>query len=110
MRRERITLLVMALVSPLVVVGMMSAGLDAGVLLATPSLLLVLPLLCGRYVGEDRIARIAARMRGSRSRPPRRGIPEPRTPRRPGPVLPRGGRLLATALAVRPPPAAGVLT
>jgi hypothetical protein len=66
-----------------------------------PVVLLVLPLLAGRYPGEVTIARRAQ---------PSRGVVAPR----PVPVLrphatrihrlPRGGLLVACAMAVRPPP------
>ena len=76
-------------------------------LLALPALLLALPLMAGRYVGEERLARLAAafvprRPRAASSlRPPARRSSQP---------LPRGGRLIAASLAVRPPPAALRLT
>jgi len=77
------------------------AGPDA--LLAAPLLALLAPLLAGRYLGEEHIGRLAA------SRVPRehtvagarRTSPVRRGPRV---LVPRGGRLLATSLAVRPPP------
>jgi hypothetical protein len=72
------------------------------VLLFGPLLLVVLPLVCGRYPGEERIARLV-RARRSRRRPRAAA----RTPRRSRPALrpvPRGGRLIACSLAVRPPP------
>ena len=78
------------------------AGVHSDVLLAAPVLVLVLPLLAGRYVGEERLARLAAAFAPARRRPAAALRPAvARAPR----VLPRGGRLIATALAVRPPPA-----
>jgi hypothetical protein len=77
------------------------------VLLAlAPVLLLLASLLAGRYVGEERIARLAARLRPSRrrARVARLGGGQPA-----GVVLPRGGRLIATSLAQRGPPAVLVL-
>ena len=76
-------------------------GLSPDVLLAVPALLLVLPLLAGRYVGEDGLLRLACRARVVRRRrsPSRLGARR-RAPR----VLPRGGRLIAAALAERAPP------
>jgi hypothetical protein len=67
-----------------------------------PLCLLALPLLAGRYVGEEALDRLR------RDRPPRRrplisrGLPE--GAQRVAVMLPRGGRLIAEALAVRPPP------
>jgi hypothetical protein len=74
----------------------------AGALLGCPALVLVLPLLGGRYVGEARLARLVGRL-APRRRPlaPRTSPRLPRAPR----VLPRGGRLIAARLAERGPPA-----
>jgi hypothetical protein len=69
---------------------------------AGPVCLLALPLLAGFYVGEQTLERLR------RQRPPARrprfapGVPE--GARRFAVLLPRGGRLIAEALAVRPPP------
>ena len=76
-------------------------GLSPDVLLAAPALLLFLPLLAGRYVGEERLARLAARSRAPRVRAVSSSRPVLRAPR----VLARGGRLIAVALAERAPPA-----
>jgi hypothetical protein len=69
---------------------------------AGPLCLLALPLLAGRYVGEEKLGRLR------RHRPaPRRLLPAgslPQCTRRSAALLPRGGRLIAEALAVRPPP------
>jgi hypothetical protein len=74
----------------------------AEVLLASPAFVLALPLLAGRYVGEERIARLAARFVPS----VRRAVPRlsARFPRAPRALLPRGGGLLACSLAERGPP------
>lgn len=78
--------------------------LDLGpaALYLAPAVLLALPLLAGCYVGERQLTRLAGRVP-----PPRRrdlGARRPRVtaPRR----LARGPRLIASSLAVRPPPAA----
>ncbi len=83
------------------------AGVHSDVLLAVPALALALPLLAGRYVGEERLARLAAtsvvvRRRAAPVLAPTGGCPRHR--------LPRGGRLIAFSLAVRPPPAPPALT
>ena len=78
-------------------------GVHSDVLLAAPVLVFALPLLAGRYVGEERLARLAAAFLGARRRPRATIAPHARRAER---RLPRGGRLIATALAVRPPPAA----
>jgi hypothetical protein len=76
------------------------AGLGSGFLFIAPALLLALPLLAGRYLGAERLSRIA------RARLPRRrarlSLSIPHTWRL---VPPRGGMLIAASLAVRPPPA-----
>jgi hypothetical protein len=76
-------------------------GLNPDVLLAAPALLLFLPLLAGRYVGEEGLLRVAARSRAPRARAVSSLRPVLRAPR----VLARGGRLIAVALAERAPPA-----
>jgi hypothetical protein len=100
-RRDRVLLLGLALVVCVLALAPLGAVHD-DVLLAAPALLFALPLLAGRYVGEDRLARLAAAFAPGRRRPVRARPPA----RRPAPrVLPRGGRLIAAALAERPPPA-----
>jgi hypothetical protein len=77
-------------------------GVHSDVLLAAPVLVLALPLLAGRYVGEEQLARLAAAFVVARRRPGAALAPAVRrAPRR----LPRGGHLIAASLAVRPPPA-----
>jgi hypothetical protein len=71
---------------------------------AAPLLGVVLPLLAGRYIGEDKIARIAAHVQ-RRRRPRYRAVTRIASRRRHVRVLaPRGTRLLARALAERAPP------
>jgi hypothetical protein len=82
-------------------------GVHSDVLLALPALLFALPLLAGRYVGEDRLARLAAAFVATSRRP---ASSVPTTARRSPLAVPRGGRLIAASLAVRPPPAAVRLT
>ena len=86
----------------LALVALTHLGADGDLLMLMPVLLVGLPLLAGRYVGEERLLGLA-----SRAERPARG-PEPALHAAllcSGRVLPRGGRLIATALAVRPPPA-----
>jgi hypothetical protein len=77
-------------------------GVEAAVAYLAPALLILLPLLSGRYPGDEALARIAAR----RSRPARRRPQRAQPPRRrrTAALLPRGGRLVAFALAGRGPP------
>ena len=98
-RRDRHLLLGLAALT----LALTLAGIHGDVLLALPALMLALALLSGRYVGEERLARLAAafvpaRRRAATSLP----APARRLPR----ALPRGGRLIAAWLAVRPPPCA----
>jgi hypothetical protein len=73
------------------------------VLLLAPAAVLFAALLLGRYPGEAVIARV------------RRAVAGPRRPRCAMVVrrrvavalLPRGGRLVGSAIAARPPPACG---
>jgi hypothetical protein len=71
---------------------------------AAPVYLVAVPLLAGRYVGEERLERMRSCLPQGRRLPPR-GI-APRTGRRIVASLPRGGRLIAHSLAERPPPLA----
>ncbi len=75
--------------------------MTAALLYLLPVLLILLPLLCGRYPGERLLRAVAAR--------PRRAPAPARAPRRRFSLsvpLPRGGALLASALAGRAPPTA----
>jgi len=100
-RRDLLALLALALAAVAFAAVQHVTGLDADILIAAPALLLLLPLAAGRYVGEDGLARFA------------RPAPRPRYPGRPAPALrrgiaravPRGGLLIAVALAHRGPPA-----
>jgi hypothetical protein len=70
-------------------------------LFLAPALLIAVPLFCGRYFGEELIAKLAAR----RNRKPRRARLAPAlTPGAPRTWRPRGRRLIAFSLAERPPP------
>lgn len=75
-------------------------GSDGGVLFLAPAVLLVIPLLLGRYVGEKRMAALLRSLRRARA---------VRAPRclgaaRPTATVYRAGELIARSLAVRPPP------
>jgi hypothetical protein len=78
-------------------------GLQTGFLYLAPALFLALPLLAGRYVGEDRVARLVAGMTWLRRRRAAHRLLA-QLPRAPRIVLARGGRLLAVGLAERGPP------
>jgi hypothetical protein len=99
-RCSHIALLTAALVA--FAVALLVPGLDVGVLFLSPAIVLLASLLTGHYVGEERLHRLAA---GLRSRPRRAGARVPATATaRHRALMPRGGRLVATSLAVRPPP------
>jgi hypothetical protein len=102
--RRRLLLFSLALlVAALTALEVVTGG-QAGLLYVGPVLLLCAPLVAGRYVGEERLLALANRYAAD---PPRRGsrVAVPRTRRR---VMPRGGRLVASSLAERPPPRAAV--
>jgi hypothetical protein len=99
-RRDRHILLALATLSLAFAIVQSATGISPDVLLAVPALLLLMPLLAGRYVGEDGLARLAGRREAPRRRTPAR-LGERRRASR---VRPRGGRLIAAALAERGPP------
>src|SRR4051794_974128 len=75
-------------------------GCHSGLLYLAPALVLALPLLLGRYVGEEQLVELAARPPAAARR---RGLPLA-GPRRYAPPLQRGGRLVAAGRGQRPPP------
>src|SRR3954447_3378551 len=99
-RRDLLALLALAFMALALAAVQQATGLDPDVLIAAPALLLLLPLVAGRYVGADGLARFA------------RAAPRPRYPGRAAPALrrlptrcvARGGLLIAVALAHRGPP------
>jgi hypothetical protein len=90
-----------ALVGVVAAVAQWITGLDTGLLLLSPALVLLLPLLLGRYLGEEQLERLVARARAVRSERARSVALSRRCPRA---VAAQGGRLLAFALAERGPP------
>jgi hypothetical protein len=101
-RRDQRLLLGLAALTLAFALVQSATGISADVLLAAPVLVLLLPLLAGRYVGEDGLARLTAAVAPLRRRPALARIAPRRAPR----VLARGGGLIAVALAHRGPPAA----
>lgn len=99
-RWSHVFLLAAALVA--FAVALVVPGLDVGVLFLSPAVVLLGSLLAGHYVGEERLQRLVA---GFRPRPRRAGgrVAATASWRRRA-LMPRGGRLVATSLAVRPPP------
>ena len=100
-RDQRLMVLLTGLASLLVLVAGV-AGFQESVAYAAPLLVVLLPLLAGRFLGEERITRLVVRAR----RRPRRAaaLPVPTAWLRATRSVPRGGRLIARGLAVRPPP------
>jgi hypothetical protein len=83
---------------------MLEALFTEGLLYLGPLLALLAPLLRGRFVGESAIQRLRARGAPRRVRPA-----SSIGAARPTPVAaPRGSALLASSLAVRPPPLASL--
>jgi hypothetical protein len=100
--RVRHPVLALALIAALAVAVLSLAELDPGVLCLLPALTLAAPLILRRYPGARALARLSA-VRRARWQRPRSSAPlRPRA----WAATPRGGLLLACALAVRPPPAA----
>jgi hypothetical protein len=84
------------------------AGADAaGLLCLAPAALLVIPLAVRRYPGERTILALVGARRTSRRRSTGKALGQ--TPSVPRAMLARGGTLLGFGLAVRPPPAPGVV-
>jgi hypothetical protein len=103
-RRALLSLVVasLALAAWVLVHGVGFSG--EGLVMLAPALAFAVPLLAGRYVGERTIERVRAARASAPMPRPRPGVAIPH--RRPSLALvPRGGLLLASSLATRPPPA-----
>ncbi len=81
-----------------------ATGYDGGLAFMAPAVFVAVPLLAGRYLGEDQIAHLACWVQ--RRRAPRRAPRVHGHARAPRRLLSRGGALIARSLAVRPPPLA----
>jgi hypothetical protein len=83
------------------VAALVLTGSTDVLLFLAPALLIIVPLLCGVYIGEELIEKLAATRAKAPSHRSTQAIPIP-----PGPQTwsPRGARLVAFALAKRPPP------
>jgi hypothetical protein len=102
-RRDFRLLLGLACVAVAWAVLQATTGYDGGLAFMAPALFVAVPLLTGRYVGEDTIAGLAHRVQ-SRSHPAARAPRVRGHSRAPRRLLCRGGALIARSLAVRPPP------
>jgi len=98
-RRGLISLAFAVVVTAWILAAVVS-GADTGLLHLAPALTLCAPLLLGRYVGERRLATFAKHRHTTRRRS---GVPIA-TPRSHVRLMRRGGRLVASSLAKRPPP------
>jgi hypothetical protein len=101
--RDQRLLLSAALVSSVLLLLAAVAGHTDLLPYAAPLFLLAVPLLAGRYVGEERLERMRSGLRRAPLRAPRAEAPP--AIRRLAASVPRGGRLIAHSLAERPPPA-----
>jgi hypothetical protein len=100
--RDRALLCAMAAAFLAVVLAHAAASVDTDALIAVPALLLLLPLVAGRYVGSERLVRLVRRA----PRPALRRAAPSAIRRRPAlRPSPRGGLLIAVSLARRGPPA-----
>jgi hypothetical protein len=86
------------------VAGLALTGSTEALLFLAPALLIAIPLIGGRYIGEELVAKLASGRRSGRVRSAAyRARPLAPAP----PTWPaRGARLIALSLAKRPPPAA----
>jgi len=103
-RRDRRVLVALTLLSSLCLLAEAAGVLAPALFYAAPLLVVALPLIAGRYLGEERIVRLARGARQRRRRPVQR-LSAPAGARWALRAVPRGGRLIAHSLAVRPPPA-----
>lgn len=88
-------------------VGILAGAGATALLYVLPALLLFGVLLAGRYPGEETLVR----MRRPQTRGRRRTVASSKnSPGRHAIVTPRGGLLIAFALAVRPPPCPAALS
>ena len=81
--------------------GLQLLGVGDTLIYLAPALLILLPLVLGRYPGDSALARATERVRARRVRAGREMAPRRGSRAR---LLPRGGRLVGAALAVRGPP------
>jgi hypothetical protein len=99
-RRDRLVLWAFGVVVAAWTAAEVLTGCQSGLLYLAPALVLALPLLLGRYVGEEQLVELAGREPAQlRQRVLRVAIPRSRAR-----VMQRGGRLVASGMAKRPPP------
>jgi hypothetical protein len=101
-RRDQRLLLTAAVGTAVALVLAALAGHAELVAYAVPLLAVALPLLAGRYLGEETLERLRERRQPARRRVATGVLP---AARRAAVPFPRGGRLIAHSLAERGPPA-----
>lgn len=104
-RRDRLVVWAFGFVVAAWMVAEVLTGYQSGLLYLAPALVLALPLLLGRYLGEEQLVELA----GRRPARPRQRVLRVAGPRSRVPVMRRGGRLVASGMAKRPPPWAALL-
>jgi hypothetical protein len=100
--RDQRLLVLSAAVTAALVCLLALAGHTELLAYAAPLLVVALPLVLGRYLGEETLERLRSRPR-RRTRHPRL-VAQRVTGRRLGAFVPRGARLIAHSLAERGPP------
>ena len=101
MSREARIPLALAAIAALWTLGLLGLGVAEAAAYLAPTLLILLPLLGGRYPGDAALTRAASRARRMR---PRSSLARPHRRFGPPRCLPRGGCLVGSALAGRAPP------
>ena len=99
-RRNRVVLVTFALVVAAWTAAEAVTGTRTGLLYLAPALVLALPLLLGRYVGEEQLVELGRRTPVRRRQQALR-VAGPRSYAR---MMQRGGELVASGMAKRPPP------
>lgn len=106
-RRQRVAVAAAVLVA--LACAIASTELGTGLLFLAPGLVLLVPLLLARYVGERSLARLRGIARRPRPRRPVNARLPHQARRASGPVV-RGSALVGDRLARRPPPRAGLVS
>ena len=101
-RRSCVPIVALAAALAAFAVALAVPGLETGILFLSPAIVLLALLRSGHYVGEERLDRLCAAWQQRRPRHARAARSP--LPHRPRALMPRGGGLVATSLAVRPPP------
>ena len=106
MTRERVRPELLAVLAAAWLLALALMGVGEALAYLAPALLLGLPLVAGRYPGERPLVRALAGRRARPRRVPRCARPAARV----FVLTPRGGRLVAAALAGRGPPGPALRT